>query len=353
MDSVYSKLREQLDKYSLGFPSTESGVEIKLLKKLFSEKHAEFHTKLSQKLETVEEVAARLNMPLDEAREILEEMTAKGLIFSQKSKGNRKYGTIAFMHGILEFQIKTVDKELAELLEQYGDEGFDKNVAFSTDNFLRVIPVEKYVDIEHHIAAYEDVKAILDKVDTIVVTECFCRKREKILDKGCSRPVEACFMFGSMGQYYLDKNMGRQVSKDEALKIVAECQKSGLVTQPGTSQNPAGMCNCCGDCCGVLGAIKRYPKPAELVFSNYYSSITAENCTGCGSCVDICQMEAIQINSSGTAEVNLDRCIGCGLCLVACNFDAVKLNLKSGGKRSLSQNTSEQFAKMAQKRGLI
>jgi hypothetical protein len=32
---IYQELRKQLDMYSLGFPATESGIELKILKKLF------------------------------------------------------------------------------------------------------------------------------------------------------------------------------------------------------------------------------------------------------------------------------------------------------------------------------
>jgi len=354
MNSAYFKLRERLDTYSFGFPVTKSGVEITLLKKLFSESDAEFFLNLSQKLEIAEDIAARINLTVEETKSRLENLTGRGLIFRQESGGKIRYGAIPFMHGIVEFQIRKLDKELSSLLEQYFQEGFNKNIADNADLFLRVIPVQKYIDIEHHIASYNDVSAILDKVDVIAVTDCLCRKQKKFMGAGCSRPSETCFMFGSMAQYYIDNKLGRKIGKAEALKIVAEAQKSGLVTQPGTSQNPAGMCNCCGDCCAVLGAIKKFPNPAEIVFSNYFSAIVSENCTGCGACIDICPMEAIQMTDSGTAEVNLTRCIGCGLCLTACNFEAVKLIEKADArKKEVPENTRDQMIKMAQKRGLI
>jgi formate hydrogenlyase subunit 6/NADH:ubiquinone oxidoreductase subunit I len=354
MDSIYSKLRERLDTYSFGFPETESGVEITLLKKLFSEKDAEFFLNLSPKLEYAADIAPRVNLSADESEKRLEDLTGKGLIFRQESNGKVRYGAIPFMHGIVEFQIKRIDKELSVLLEQYFNEGFNKNIADNAELFLRVIPVQKYIDIENHIASYNDVSEILDKVDVIAVTDCLCRKQQKLVDSGCSRPSETCFMFGSMAEYYINNKIGRRVYKEEALQIVAEAQKSGLVTQPATSQNPSGMCNCCGDCCAVLGAIKKYPNPAEIVFTNHYASINSESCTSCGACIDICPMEAIQMNSADKAEVNLTRCIGCGLCLTACSFDAVKLNEKADGKRkSVPSNTREQMMQMAQRRGLI
>ena len=240
------------------------------------------------------------------------------------------------------------------MMEQYFKDGLSKTIAKSADLFLRVIPVQKYVDIEHHIASYEDVSAILDKMDNIVVTDCFCRKQKKLQGEGCSRHLEACFMFGSMAQYYIDNNLGRKISKEEALKIVSDAQKSGLVTQPATSQNPTGMCNCCGDCCAVLGAIKKNPKPAEIVFSNHYASINQDNCIGCEACIDLCPMEAINLNDSGLAEVNLTRCIGCGVCLTACDYEAAKLNEKTGdNKREVPASTKDQMIMMAKKRGII
>ncbi|HNX23402.1 MAG TPA: 4Fe-4S ferredoxin, partial [Spirochaetota bacterium] len=190
MNSIYLKLRERLDTYSFGFPATQSGVEITLLKKLFSESDAEFFLNLSQKLESAEDIASRLNLPSDKIKERLEEMSGRGLLFRQESDGKCRYGAIPFMHGIAEFQVRRIDKELSSLLGRYFEEGFNKNIADNAELFLRVIPVQKYIDIEHHIASYNDVSAILDKVDVIAVTDCLCRKQKKFTGAGCSRPSE-------------------------------------------------------------------------------------------------------------------------------------------------------------------
>lgn len=354
MESIYTKLRKRLDTYSFGFPATDSGIEITLLKKLFTESDAEFFLNLSLKLEAADDIAARLNVSSDSIKQKLEDLASKGLIFRQDSGGKVRYGAIPFMHGVAEFQIKRVDRELSILLQQFFKEAYNRNIADNAENFLRVIPVQKYVEVERHIAAYNDVEAIFNNSDLIVVAECLCRKHKTLLDEGCGRPIETCFMFGSMAQYYIDNNLGRRVEKEEALRIVAEAQKAGCVTQPATSQNPTGLCNCCGDCCAVLGAIKANPKPAEFVFSNYFASIIQDDCIGCEACKEICPMEAIFMNDTGKAEVNLDRCIGCGLCLMTCNYEAVKLNEKpEGSRKSVPVNTRDQMIQMAKKRGLI
>ena len=63
---IYRQLQERLDKYSVGFPATESGIEITILKKLFSEKDAQMFLALTPLLETPEAVAERLNRPVEE-----------------------------------------------------------------------------------------------------------------------------------------------------------------------------------------------------------------------------------------------------------------------------------------------
>jgi hypothetical protein len=46
-DEPYFKLREFLDQFPIGFPQTDSGVEIKILKRLFSEEEAEITIQLA------------------------------------------------------------------------------------------------------------------------------------------------------------------------------------------------------------------------------------------------------------------------------------------------------------------
>ena len=146
--------------------------------------------------------------------------------------------------------------------------------------------------------------------------------------------------------------MARQVTVEEALKILEQAQGAGLVTQPVASKNPAGMCNCCGDCCAVLRALNRLPRPAENVFSNYYAVLDRDLCTGCETCLERCQMEAIAMIEGDVAEINLDRCIGCGLCVTTCPDDALRLERKPEDKRLTPPDTArEQMTLMAQKRG--
>ena len=58
-ENIYRKVQQQLDQYSIGFPETESGVEIEILKFLFTEKEAQLFNKISGELETTASIAQR------------------------------------------------------------------------------------------------------------------------------------------------------------------------------------------------------------------------------------------------------------------------------------------------------
>ena len=83
-------------------------------------------------------------------------------------------------------------------------------MADSASWFLRTIPVQRSLDVNHHVAAYEDAVQMLRQAKQIVLADCICRKQKNHISQDCNKPIEVCYMFGSMGQFYLDHGMGRR-----------------------------------------------------------------------------------------------------------------------------------------------
>ncbi|MCJ7663855.1 MAG: 4Fe-4S binding protein [Desulfobacterales bacterium] len=348
---VYRKLQEQLDQYSVGFPATDSGVEIKILKKLFAEEEAEIALHLSMALETPESVAQRTERDPVAMAILLDRMADKGLVFRWRRSGTVKYGAIPFILGIYEYQLKSMDQELAQMFEDYLQEAFQKNLTGLKPSILRTIPIHRSVNVAHPVATYEDSREIIKRKKLIAVANCICRVQQDMIGHRCDKPREVCFSFGSAAQYYLDLGMGRQVTAEEALTILDRCEEAGLVNQPANVINPGGMCNCCGDCCPVLRVIKKYPRPVEMVLSNYYAVVDTDACTACEACLERCQIGAISIDDE-VAEINLDRCIGCGLCVTTCPTKALRLELKPEGQRYTPPAKGQALLEeMAQRRG--
>ncbi len=330
---IYNQLREQLDQYGVGYPTTESGVEMKILEKLFTEEDAEMFINMSMMMETPESVAKRLNRETVKVAEQLDSMAQKGLLFRLRKEGSARYSAVPFVIGIYEFQINAMDEELARLCDEYFDEGgFMDQMAQQTIS-LRPIPVNRSMDVSWPIAAYEDARGIIKKQEKIAVARCICRLEKEILNKACGKPLEVCLQFGPQADYFVELGMARYISTEEALDILDLCDWEGLVHQPNSSKNVIAMCNCCGDCCGGLRSIKRHPRPAEIVLSNYYAAVDPDLCCACETCLDRCQMDAISMGPDDAAVIDLDRCIGCGLCVTTCETGALTLEPRPEDKR--------------------
>ena len=324
MSEVYEKLRERLDELATGFPSTTDKVEIRILKKLFTEDEAKFFLKLSPLLESPKDTANRLDLDPDETAIKMEQMAKKGLLFRSRKGESVRYAAVPYIVGIYEFQVDKLDKEIAYDMNEYFEKSLGKTLQSFKTPVMRTIPISRDLVVKWPVAPYEDVLEILEQHETIAIVPCICRKAMNMADKGCDKPLEACFMFGSHAHYYVENGMGRYIDKDEAKEIVKRNEEAGLVMQPFNSQKMGGMCSCCGDCCGMLRSLKMQPNPAKAVQSNYFTEVDTDECTGCEICLDRCQMDAIHIVDE-KAVINLDRCIGCGLCITTCSTGALQL----------------------------
>jgi Na+-translocating ferredoxin:NAD+ oxidoreductase RNF subunit RnfB len=348
-EDVYRKVQRQLDQYSIGFPETESGVEIEILKLLFDEKDAELFSEMTGELETPRSIADRTGRRAEEVAEDLERLAKKGLLYRVREAESVKYSAIPFIHGLLEFQAPWMPKELVKLTGKYIREKLKDNMAGGKG--MRVLPVKESVDFEHEVASYDDACEILKKEELIAVTECSCRLQRKLFDRACDSPLDNCIMVGPMAEYYIENDMGRQITLDEAMKIMEESHAAGLVTQTQSVTRPFMICNCCKCCCGFLGAVRRTPKPAQLVISNHIARVDPARCSGCEDCIDNCQVQAIAMNADGAAEIDYDRCIGCGLCISACSDDALSLVAKPEEKRDVPvENLHEQLVRATKRR---
>jgi len=346
---VYREVQKQLDQYCIGFPATESGVEIEIIKELFNEKEARLFSKMEGELETPESVSKRIGQPVEEVAKDLEEMALKGLLYRVREANAVKYSAIPFIHGLLEFQISSMPKKLVYLTGNYIKEKLHENLSGTLG--MRVLPVNESIEVKNQVASYDDVSEILKKEELIAVADCACRVQKKVFDRACDSPMEVCMMVGPMAEYYLDNKMGREITLDEAMRIIKESRDAGLVTQTQSVTRPFMICNCCKCCCGFLGAQRRTPFPGKLVVSNHISVIELDKCTGCESCIEYCQTEAITMNADGVAEINYDRCIGCGLCISSCLDEALSLVAKPDKEHAAPMNTMhEQMAYEAGKR---
>jgi NAD-dependent dihydropyrimidine dehydrogenase PreA subunit len=356
--NVYRDLQESLDKLPINFPATESGVEIRILKHLFTPEKALVAAKLGFIPISLIEIHAALkedNLSLKIVEKYLDEMNSEGLIRRSIKIEDKEpikfYSSAPLVVGFYEFQLDKLTEDFVRDVDQYMHENFWEEVNKTKIPQLRTIPVGIALGVENNVATYDDMKAIIENCgDLIVVNKCICRVKMDMLGKRCKKTDlrETCFSFRALGKRYLELELGRAISKDEALEILNQCQEDGIVFQPGNSQRPIGLCCCCGCCCDVLAHQIRLDSPAQFFASNYYAEVESEACTGCGICVDSCNMDAIEIINDKFHN-NLERCIGCGVCTSKCPEEAITLVKKQGSKLP-PKNSFQIYQLIAQER---
>ena len=357
-DQIYQSLREKLDTISIGFPATSTGVEIEILRKLFTREEAEIGVSLSMVPEPLEVIAARTGRNPLELAAHLKEMIRKGTIFSsQSAEGKTCFHAAPFIHGFAEANSGDMDPELAKLLEQHEADGFvDHFGKLPLESVIRFVPIGETLDSSWAVAPYNKIEEFLRSKKSIATQPCYCRVKSSIIGNGCEQTSkDACFSFDWLADFSVDRGVARYVSLAEALELQRGFEEAGLVNMPTNLQSPLALCHCCGDCCIVFRGTKTLQKPAQAVASDYYMQVDADECNGCETCIERCPMEAIALADSplGTVGIDLDRCIGCGVCVSQCSVEALKLQEKPEEKKSRKPLDAMEFiSDMSKHRGL-
>jgi ferredoxin len=326
MSDVYVRLREHLDSLPSGFPSTDGGVELRILKRIFTPEEAQLAVKVTMKLEPAAAIAVKAGLSQADAEARLKELSRKGLIFSIETADREpRYMAAQFVIGIWEYHVNDLDPEFVRDMDEYLP--YLSREAFGRLPQLRTVPVGKSISVGLEVLPYERAEEIVRQQSKFLVAPCICRREHHIKGAGCDKLMEACLVFGWGADYYARNGLGRFITLEETLEIIKKAEAEGLVLQPSNAQDIVNICCCCGDCCQMLLHLKRHPKPAVAVSSPFIAAYDAALCVGCEACIERCQMDALSM-AEGRAVLNVDRCIGCGLCVGSCPSGALTLTRK-------------------------
>jgi len=347
---VYKKIAEHLDNLPGGFPSTRNGVELRILRRLFTPKEASLALHLNLMPEEVQAIARRAKISQEEATRRLEKMAKKGLIYRLEfDKKPMKYVASQYVIGIWEFHVNDLNPGLIRDMNDYIPTLFNLDTWKKAPQ-LRTVPVGRSISARLEALTYEKAEEMVRAHEKFLVAPCICRREHKMMEKGCKKPEESCLILGRGVDYYKRNGLGRTIDLQETLEILRRADRVGLVLQSSNAQKIMNICCCCGCCCQVLKTIKRHPRPSSIISSPFQACAKPESCEGCGVCVERCQMEALMIKDDKVV-LDLNRCIGCGLCVTTCTTGSLTLVRKPDpGQRYVPRNMLEALYRLARVR---
>ncbi|MEW6525022.1 MAG: hypothetical protein AB1445_16115 [Bacillota bacterium] len=328
-DQIYRKLARALDQLPYGFPETDTGIETEILRLMFTHEEARIAAELSSRWETPSEVAGRLGLDARPTESQLRLMLMKGLVQGEVRDGSRLFRLNQFIVGSWEHTMLRLDGEaahrMAHLTEEYvASTGGLRGIMTPAPSIHRVVPARGTVKSEW-ILPYDDIRSFLEEAQSFHLRDCVCRKQHDLVgDRKCDFPRRACLSFSPF-----QRPPGPDsISKEEALAFLDQARDVGLVhTVSNVAKGINYVCNCCGCCCGILRGVTEFGLKESVAQANYYCTIDVESCSGCGICVDRCQVGAVELVEL-TAVVTKERCIGCGLCVSTCAPGAANLLLR-------------------------
>ena len=266
----------------VAFPPAPSGVEIRILERLFTPEEAEIALELSAIPETAATIHRRFGsrIALEELRRKLEHMAAKGVILSFPAGGEMHFGKMIFAVGMYERQLKTLTPEFERDSRQYFDEAFGRAFHTGKTPQMRIVPVNKQIAVERGVTTYDRIRAHIEASPGPFGTlPCICRHGHDLLEEPCRQTElrDNCLMIGAAARWAVESGNGQEVTREQMLDLLDQADRDGLVLQPENTKAPMFVCCCCGCCCGVLRSAKRLPQPADFFSSNFYAVADARS----------------------------------------------------------------------------
>ncbi|MFX1338352.1 MAG: 4Fe-4S binding protein [Promethearchaeota archaeon] len=331
---------------------------IELLQIIMTEPQAQFIIKVFNRKPSlsIDQVKEKIDLDDTSLNTMLNDLMDGGIVVGTTSRrtGIKVYRLLGPFPGMFEYTLNRGEtgekqKKLAKAFDKLFrgmSEVTQKNyetVVKGFKNFppvTRIVPVEEKIEElpEEQILPYEEVSKIIDKYEDIAYTHCYCRHEKDLLDDPCKITQERtnCLLFGKSAQFVIEHKFGEPIGKDEAKRILKLSEDEGLVhkafhvhLKPELEEE--AICNCCKCCCGIFqmyyGGISPYH-----CYTSYLAQVNDSECIGCGTCVEKCPMEAIDLEDT-IAVVDINKCIGCGVCAHHCPESAI--NLKRTGNREV------------------
>jgi H+/Na+-translocating ferredoxin:NAD+ oxidoreductase subunit B len=340
---IYERLAAALDALPQGFPRTPSGVELKLIKMSFTPEEVSLAGQLTRFPETAAAIAKRVGLDETRVTEILESLIPRRLVrldspgmaapgLAPTAEGERRYRLGPFLVGWYEANMRLLNKEFAELFEQYVIEGGGERILAPRPGVLGVVPVrgslkpELMKTMEPHL----DIDAHFQRHERFLLIPCVCkRERELQGHYECKLPMKRCGFVGLPPQTPLGENV---IDREEANRLLGELEQMGHVhlafygfTMGAETPQFVGTCNCCSCCCGVFAGMRLVGLSEGPQRSNYRAVIGSEKCIACGVCQERCPVDAIAADENGKSKVERTKCIGCGACVIGCVSEAIEL----------------------------
>ncbi|MHA2180153.1 MAG: indolepyruvate ferredoxin oxidoreductase subunit alpha [Promethearchaeota archaeon] len=352
----YKDLIEHYREWLFGLPDSEFLQP--MLEARFTPDEAELISKIPFIGHTLEILSKRLNLPIKDLREKMENFAQRGIVFRSESRYGILYSLcdsnfVFYRSPGWKLDVDDWSRKMANSQNLYWINSYGKEFLGHDLQGLRAVPINKTIEDTRKVMPYDDIVKIIENLDYHSVSMCPCSAKYNLDPEfeDCDHNFERCLHFGDLGRYCVEYGMGREITKEETLEILKRAAEEGLVH--GVSNNYEDIdtiCNCCSHCL-YLDSLVKMPGivPRGHTPSNYIRDIKEEDCIGCGVCVTRCPLSALELKDKKVI-FKPELCIGCGVCVYKCKQEAIYL-VHREQEVNVPKDGTEQFVRYLTERG--
>lgn len=321
-----------------------------MLESFFTPGEAEAVIGLPFGYSTLEELAELKGMPARELKPLLGRLADLGMVYESIRGESVRYRLadplFIFMRGY--FWAAPTDARATQtaphINRYYYDNLFDQ-AEVPTKKGLRAIPVNQTIEDTRQVMDFENIAKVVERFEYHTVSHCPCKHRHNTDPEmpGCEYPTEVCLHFDDLGRYIVAHGLGREITKEETLRILKKAADAGLVHGISNWEHkPDTICSCCACCCMWLQNYHGLGHARSMDASNFVVSVNPETCKACGLCLRRCPMDALRFATTHQATnkhkkapvlIDAELCLGCGVCAHACPSGSLTLTPRARSTR--------------------
>lgn len=306
-------------------------------------------------IEKLEKKAEKQGISRDEVHAMVKRLIPEGMVDSYVEPSGRLVGRSPFI-ALIEFQVRLKESSpmrdvCVKVMNAFIDGATD--AVPTRTPYYRVLPIEAaltgqetgglsvdaIVPDPREVLPIDIISQMIRKETLIAVADCYCRSTKRLINEDCGHPLETCFYFNELAKIKLETGYAREIDYEEAMQILWQCEKEGLVHNVSNCEGEImTLCNCCTCSCAVMKAIDRGQTNVGGP-SRYQSALIEEKCTYCGACLPVCPMGVISV-ADQSIEFKVGKCIGCGHCVSACPEGALTMVLREKHPRIFPNNNA-------------
>ncbi|MBM6999190.1 4Fe-4S binding protein [bacterium] len=334
--AVYVAMRNRLNRIGVGFGSqvVDPDTAFEILQTIEpDEQEAQAYLEIPlYGWFSAADFAATSGRPLEECADYCEGMADKSLIIATTRAGVRYFATMAPLWGVWEMNMDKFTKDWCSTFNQALGADFAMGAVNSVRPVCAIVPCSEDV-VEGEMAPYTNWKDTVNNAERFALSPCQCRLERDLLGTAVCTPEQhprkTCISVGEAAEYFIDRGIGEEITKQEAFDEIQSHVDKGMVVEQLWSKKSEVICGCHGDCCKLLSTYVALNGEGNMMqnISAYNLVLDKDKCIKCGACVDRCTMFAVTMGDDGYPQMD-KKCIRCGQCALVCPAGARKLVAK-------------------------